>query len=97
MTFLRWVVGLSVFLALLFLALQNSELVTVRFYHWFSWEAPLIFLLLVAFALGVASGLLAGLFRYARLKRQLGRLRREQRRPAASRPMPAPDRDRAAT
>jgi len=85
MAFLRWVVGLSVFLALLFLALQNAELVTVRFYHWFTWEAPLIFLLLIAFALGVAAGLLAGLWRYARLKRQLGRLRREQRRPAAAR------------
>ena len=97
MAFLRWVVGLSVFLALLFLALQNAELVTVRFYHWFSWEAPLIFLLLVAFALGVAAGLLVGLFRYARVKRQLGRLRREQRRPAVSRPMAAPDRDRPAT
>jgi lipopolysaccharide assembly protein A len=97
MTFLRWVVGLGVFLALLFLALQNAELVTVRFYHWFSWEAPLIFLLLVAFALGVAAGLLAGLLRYARLKRQLGRLRREHRRPAVSRPMTGPDRDRPAT
>ena len=80
MAFLRWVVGLSVFLALLFLSLQNAELVTVRFYHWFSWEAPLIFLLLIAFALGVAVGLVAGLLRYARLRRQLGRLRREHRR-----------------
>ena len=97
MTFLRWVVGISIFLALLVLALQNDKPAEVRFYHWFSWEAPLIFLLLVAFALGVAAGLLAGLFRCARLKRQLGRLRREQRRPAASRPLPPPDRDRAAT
>ena len=83
MAFVRWVVGLSVFLALLFLSLQNAELVTVRFYHWFSWKAPLILLLLIAFALGVAAGLLAGLLRYARLKRQLGRLRREQRRSTA--------------
>jgi len=86
MTVVRWVVGLTVFLALLFLSLQNSQLVTVRFYHWFSWEAPLIFLLLIAFALGVGAGLLAGLMRYVRVKRQLGRLRREQRRatPATS-------------
>jgi lipopolysaccharide assembly protein A len=85
MTIVRWVVGLTVFLALLFLSLQNAELVTVRFYHWFSWEAPLIFLLLIAFALGVGAGLLAGLMRYVRVKRQLSRLRREQRRgPAAT-------------
>ena len=55
MTFVRWVVLLIVFLALLFLALQNADLVTVRFYHWFSWEAPLILLLLIAFALGVGA------------------------------------------
>jgi len=52
--------------------------VTVRFYHWFSWQAPLIFLLLIAFAGGAAAGLLAGVLRSARLKRQLGRLRRER-------------------
>jgi len=83
MTFLRWVVGVTLFLALLFLSLQNSELVTVRFYHWFSWEAPLVFLLLIAFALGVGAGLLAGLMRYVRVKRQLGRMRRDHRRASA--------------
>ena len=46
----RWIVGTIVFLLLLLLSLQNAELVTVRFYHWFSWQAPLIFLLLIAFA-----------------------------------------------
>jgi len=79
MAFLRWAVAIVVFLALLFLSLQNAELVTVRFYHWFSWEAPLIFLLLIAFAFGVLAGLLAGLTRYVRVKRQLARLRREHR------------------
>lgn len=84
MTLLRWTVGGILFVALLFLSLQNSELVTVRFYHWFSWQAPLIFLLLVAFAAGVAAGLLAGLTRSARLKRQLARLRKEHRRSGAT-------------
>jgi uncharacterized integral membrane protein len=80
MAFVRWVVGISVFLALLFLSLQNAELVTVRFYHWFSWEAPLIFLLLAAFAIGVLAGLLAGLMRHVRVKRELSKLRREHQR-----------------
>lgn len=79
MAFVRWTVGVVVFAALLFLSLQNSELVTVRFYHWFSWQAPLIILLLLAFGTGIVAGLLAGLFRSARLKRQLRRLRGEQR------------------
>jgi uncharacterized integral membrane protein len=83
MGFLRWLVGGFLFVALLFLSLQNSDLATVRFYHWFSWQAPLIFLLLIAFAAGVAAGLLAGVARSARLKRQLARLRREHHRAAA--------------
>jgi uncharacterized integral membrane protein len=77
---LRWVVGCAIFLALLFLSLQNSELVTLKFYHWWSWQAPLIFVVLIAFAIGAAAGLLAGAVRSARLSRQLNRLRREQRR-----------------
>jgi putative membrane protein len=83
MGILRWVVGLSVFLALLLLSLQNAEPVTVRFYHWFSWQAPLIFLLLLAFAAGAAAGLLASVARSTRLKRQLTRLRREHTRQLA--------------
>ena len=79
MAFVRWTVGILLFAALLLLSLQNSDLVTLRFYQWFSWQAPLIILLLLAFALGVIAGLLAGLLRSTRLKRQLTRLRREQR------------------
>jgi uncharacterized integral membrane protein len=66
--------------ALLFLALQNADPVELKFYGWWSWQAPLIFVVLVAFAIGVAAGLLAGAMRAARLNRQLSRLRREQRR-----------------
>jgi lipopolysaccharide assembly protein A len=73
----RWIVGTIVFLLLLLLSLQNADLVTVRFYHWFSWQAPLIFLLLIAFAAGAFAGILAGLVRTTRLKRQVARLRRE--------------------
>jgi len=87
MQLLRWIVGTVLFLALLLLSLQNSELVTLKFYHWWSWQAPLIFIVLVAFAVGVAAGLLAGAMRAARLKRQLSCLRRERRRQDAA---PAP-------
>jgi lipopolysaccharide assembly protein A len=78
MHILRWIVGAALFLALLFLSLQNSDLVTLKFYTWWSWQAPLIFVVLIAFAVGVAAGLLAGAMRSARLKRQLNRLRRER-------------------
>ena len=86
MSFVRWTVGIVVFAALLLLSLQNSDLVTVHFYQWFAWQAPLIILLLIAFAAGVAAGLFAGLLRVARLKRQLRRLRSEQRGGPVTRP-----------
>ena len=93
MQVVRWLAGAALFLALLLVSLQNSEVVTVKFYHWWSWQAPLIFVVLLAFAIGVAAGLLAGVVRSSRLKRQLTRLRREQRqrdpKPAPAGAMPA--------
>ena len=80
MQVLRWIVGAALFLGLLLLSLQNSEPVTLKFYHWWSWQAPLIFIVLIAFATGAAAGLLAGAVRAARLKRQLTRLRRARAR-----------------
>jgi putative membrane protein len=85
----RWIVAATVFLALLFLSFQNADTVTLRFFNLASWQAPLVFVVLIAFASGVAAGLLAGALRSARLKRQLSRLRREQHkqdgRPASAR------------
>ncbi len=86
---LRWIVGATLFVALLFLAFQNADSVTLKFYGVWSWQAPLIVIVFVVFAIGVASGLLAGAMRAARLKRQLNRLRREQRKrdaPPVTRP-----------
>ena len=79
MQIVRWIVGSAVFLALLFLSLQNAEPVTLKFFQLASWQAPLVFVVFVAFAAGVALGLLAGALRASRLKRQLNRLRRDQR------------------
>jgi lipopolysaccharide assembly protein A len=77
---LRWIVGAALFLALFLISLQNFELVTLKFYHWWSWQAPLIVVVLVAFAVGVFAGLLTGAVAWVRLKRQLNRLRRERSR-----------------
>ena len=79
MQIVRWIVGSAVFLALLFLSLQNADPVTLRFFQLASWQAPLVFVVFVAFASGVAAGLLAGALRASRLTRQLNRLRREHR------------------
>jgi uncharacterized integral membrane protein len=90
MTILRWIVGAVIFLFLLLVSLQNAEQVKLRFYTWVSWEVPLIFLLLIVFAVGVTAGLLVGAFRSARLKRQIARMRREHARGTADAVPPTP-------
>ena len=86
MQIIRWIVGAALFLMLLVLAIQNTDQSKLSFFT-LHFEAPLIFVVLVAFACGIAAGLLAGAVKVARLKRQLNRVRREQRRTAEA---PAP-------
>jgi len=87
MSVVRWLVGAALFLALLFLSLDNAEVVTLRFFRVATWQAPLVFVVFVTFVAGVAIGLAAGALRNARLKRQLKRMRRDAAREA---PPPAP-------
>jgi uncharacterized integral membrane protein len=75
----RWIIAAVVFVALLYLSLQNSDPATLKFFNLATWQAPLVVVVFVAFAAGVALGLLAGALRASRLKRQLNRLRREGR------------------
>jgi putative membrane protein len=79
MHIVRWIVGATVFLALLFLSLQNSEPAELKFFNFASFRAPLVVVVFIAFALGVAIGLLAGTVRAARLNRQVSKLRLEHR------------------
>ena len=79
MSVLRWIVMSVIFVALLFISLQNAEPVTLRVFSFYAWQAPLVFVVLIAFAAGVALGLLAAAVKVARLKRQVSRMRREQR------------------
>jgi lipopolysaccharide assembly protein A len=79
MSVLRWIFVAFVFIVLLFVSLQNAQSVTLQVFNLYSWQAPLVFVILIAFATGVALGLLAGAIKIVRLKRQLNRLRREHR------------------
>jgi len=87
MSLIRWIVGAVVFLLLLLFALQNADPVVLRFFDLWSAEAPLVFLLLLAFAAGTALGLLVSAVRIVRLSRETARLRRE---PMLPHPSPAP-------
>lgn len=79
MAIVRWIVVAVVFIALVYLSLQNSQPARLTFFSVAAWEAPLVVVVFIAFSCGVAAGLLAGALRTARLKRQLAKLRREQR------------------
>lgn len=80
MRILRWLIGAILFIGALLFALQNTELVTVRLYYLLSWQAPLIVVVLIAFGIGAAAGVLSASARVARLRRQVLRLRRLPRR-----------------
>jgi lipopolysaccharide assembly protein A len=83
---LRLVVAIALFILLLLLAFQNSQPATLTFFKVATLEAPLVFVVLIAFTMGAAMGLLAMSIKVVRLKRQIARMRREHR----VHPAPAP-------
>jgi len=76
---LSGVVWVVVFLLLLLLALKNADPVTVRFYLGQEWQAPLILVVLAAFALGALFGLAACVPAFVRRQREIAGLRKELR------------------
>jgi putative membrane protein len=79
MRIVAWVVRFAVFLVILGFAAKNTDPVLVRFYLGSQWEVPLVFVLLVAYVLGVATGLIAGLGKMLRQRRESVRLRKQLR------------------
>lgn len=76
MSIVRWVIVIVIFLAALLLSFSNSDQVTLHFLGFGSWQAPLILIVFCAFALGVMFGLLTGVFRMAKVKRELKKTRK---------------------
>lgn len=80
MTLLTWLIRLIIFAFLLVFALNNAEPVTLNFLFDWSWQMPLVVLLLIFFVLGALTGLLSGLPAYWRKRREISRLKRENHR-----------------
>jgi lipopolysaccharide assembly protein A len=78
MKFLVWPFRLFILLVLVWFSVKNSQLVVLSAYP-YSWEAPLVLVILAFFAGGVLLGLLAALGAIYRLKRELGALRKDIR------------------
>lgn len=77
MRYIVWLLKLALFVIVLTFAVKNTAPVTVHYYLGTEWEAPLILVLLVFFALGAALGLTAGLAQQFRQRREIAVLRRE--------------------
>ena len=69
----------ALFVLVLAFAVKNTDPVTVRYYFGGEWQAPLVFILLVAFCAGIAAGLFAGLGQLFRQRREIAELKRELR------------------
>ena len=70
-------VKIAVFLLLLGFAAKNTDNVAVRYFLGLEWQAPLVFVLLVFFGVGIAIGVFAGLAIIVRQRRELLKLKRE--------------------
>ena len=79
MKYLIWLLRLVVFAIVLGFALKNIDPVTVRFYLGSEWNAPMAFVLLIAFVLGCVAGVLASLGMVFRKRRALAELRKQVR------------------
>ena len=73
---LVWIVRLLIVLVLVWFAVKNAQQVEIFGLPGQSWQAPLVFVLLVVFIAGVVIGLLAWVPTVIRQRREIGRLRR---------------------
>lgn len=58
MKYLVWLLKAAIFFTLFAFALNNEQDVTVNFFFGYLWRAPLVLVVLAAFALGLAIGAL---------------------------------------
>jgi putative membrane protein len=73
---LVWILRLFIVAILIWFALKNSQQIEVFGFPGQSWQAPLVFVLLMAFIAGVVIGLLAWVPTLVRQRREIARLRR---------------------
>ena len=86
---LAWIFRIAIVLVLIWFAARNSQPVILHGLPEQTWQAPLVFVVLVAFVAGVVIGLLAWLPTVVRQRREVGRLRKAALVPPVQ-PPPAP-------
>lgn len=77
MRYFGWILKGLLFILLLGFAVRNSEVVTLRYYLGYEWQAPLVLVILTFFAAGAAVGVAACMGYLFRQRRELTALRKE--------------------
>ena len=91
---LVWILRLFIVLVLVWFAVKNSQPIEIHGLPDQKWQAPLVFVLLVAFVAGVVIGLTAWLPTVVRQRRELARLKRAAEQHAAVASMSPPGAER---
>ena len=78
MKILIWILRFLAFLIFFVFAVQNTEPVALRFVLDQTWQAPLVIVLLLFFALGALLGMFSLLGLVFRQRREISRLKRQQ-------------------
>jgi len=79
MQYLTLTIKIALFLLILSFAIVNTDMVAVRYYLGFRWEAPLVVVLLLALCIGAVAGVLSALVQVLKLRREVAALKRELR------------------
>ena len=77
MWLLKWILKAALFFALFAFALNNQQDATVHLFFGTEWRAPLVLVVLAAFAAGLAAGVLAMVPRWWKQRRAASRARRQ--------------------
>lgn len=76
MHYLGWVLKLLLFAGLFGLAIKNNQPVTLQYFMGYQWETTLFSVLLVFFLSGIVLAVLAMLWSFASMRKELMRLRK---------------------
>lgn len=79
MRYLTWLLRIVIFLILLGFAVKNDQPVVLRYFLGYEWQASLVVILLLFFAVGVGVGMLALLGNIFRQRKEIAALNRELR------------------
>ena len=89
--FFKWMLKAAIFFTLFAFALNNQHDATVRFFFGQRWTAPLVLVVLVAFALGLVIGVLGMVPRWWQHRRTAALARRQQTAAASATNLATPE------